>query len=471
MAFEYELVYNNERFYTCLVLLFSIILTSVIITYTLFRVRSKEQRAGSLFLNVIILVYQTSQFLVVVSPPRELYFFVSLQCIGFCILGPAFYLYCRTLLKMGAISLPETIALYSVSCLGILTVLTNGFHEMFFRIYDMFYIDYGIMYFMALISNSLWAMAGSSLLMKYRVTHEEYNIQQRFLYPICLLAVIGAGVFDGINPELFSYGLTPSSLSIIQILFLFSNRLLGLSGNLFIGKSNILDCINESVIMTDTEGNIIFYNDTQLNRQIGMENGADIQEILDKLTHKYEYSDGLDTLYDYLNLYKTQHNTHKDTAAGTIPNSICGEITIESSGKRWYFYTVQPITKGKIHVAGVLYVFRDVTEDKVLINHLNDRNSKLADTYEKMKKYSAIIRQLSVERERNKILKKISRDIEESVLKIISLLNEIEAMDDKDARSVEISLHKSIAIARNGIAGIRKSISAISEPIMQEGEK
>lgn len=468
MMFEYELVYNSERFYTSLVLLFVIILTSVVTTYTLFRVRNREQRISTLCLNMIVLVYQTSQFLVVVSPPKELDLFISIQCIGFCMLGPAFYLYSRTLLEMEPISLWETVTLYSLSCIGILMVLTNSFHGLFYSIYNVFYINYGILYFIALIFNSLWAMAGCTLLMKYWVIPEKYNIWQRFLYPVCLLIVIGAGVFDGINPELFSYDVTPASISIVQMLFLFSNRLSGLSGNLFVGKSNILDCINESVIMTDIEGNIIFYNDTPINRQIDMENGADIQKVLNRLANIYINSDGFDTLYEYINLYKLQNHALNGPLYKTIQKSCYGEISIGNTEKNWYSYTLQPIKKGAIHVAGILYVFRDITEDKELINHLNDRSSELAAACDKMKKYSAMIRQLSVEKERNKILQKISKDIEESILKIISLLNGIEAIDDIDAQNIKISLHKSIEISRNGIAGIRKSISAISEPISRK---
>lgn len=470
MMYEYELVYNSERFYTIFALLFAIILTSIIATYALFRVRSKEQRIGALFLNVIVLIYQTSQFLVVVSPPKELNLFVSIQCIAFCLLGPAFYLYNRTLLKMKPIGSMKTIILYSLSCIEILLVSTNSFHGLFYSIYNVFYVNYETIYFLALIFNSLCAMAGYILLMKYSIIPEENNILQRILYPICLITVIGAGIFDGISPELFPYDITPSSISIIQILFLFSNRLSGLSGNLSISRSNILDCIKESVIMTDMEGNIIFYNDTPLNRQISMENGADIRTVLNQMSNINKISDGWDTLYEYVNLYTAKNIAHNHASDSTPINSPCGEITMDAE-KSWYSYTIQPIKKGKLHVAGVLYVFRDITKDKELINHLNRRNSELAATYDKMKKYSARIRQLSVEKERNKILKKINRDIEGSVIKIISLLKDIETIDDIDAQEIKMRLHKSIEIARNGITGIRRSIHAISDPRMREGEE
>nr|HPL52962.1 hypothetical protein [Bacillota bacterium] len=78
---------------------------------------------------------------------------------------------------------------------------------------------------------------------------------------------------------------------------------------------------------------------------------------------------------------------------------------------------------------------------------------------------------LSVEKERNKILKRISRDIEDSVLKIISLLEDVEIIDDIDTQEMKMRLHKPIEIARNGITGIRRSIHAISDPRMRKGEE
>ena len=470
MMYEYVLVYNSERFYTIFTLLFVIILTSIIATYTLFRVRSKEQRIGALFLNAIVLIYQTSQFLVVVSPPKELNLFVSIQCIAFCLLGPAFYLYNCTLLKIKPAGSLKTIILYSLSCIGILLVLTNRFHGLFYSIYNVFYVKYETIYFWALLFNSLCAMAGYMLLLKYGMIPEGNNILQRIIYPICLIAVIIAGVFDGIRPGLFAYDITPSSISIIQILFFFSNRLSGLSGNLSISRSNILDCIKESVIMTDMEGNIIFYNDTPFNKQIGTENGADIRKVLNQLNNVNKISDGWDNLYEYVNLYTAKNNAHNHASYSTPINSSCGEITMDAEKSR-YSYTIQPIKKGRFHVAGILYVFRDVTKDKELINHLSRRNSELAATYDKMKKYSARIRQLSVEKERNKILKRISRDIEDSVLKIISLLEDVEIIDDIDTQEMKMRLHKPIEIARNGITGIRRSIHAISDPRMRKGEE
>lgn len=471
MMFEYELVYNSERFYTILILLLAIIFTSIISTYAQFRVRNREQRIGALLLNAIVLIYQMGQFLAVISPPRELAFFVSLQCIGFCMLGPAFYIYICTLLKTKPIGLLKTAAISSLCCAGIVLVLTNSFHGMFYTIYNIFYIRYGVLYILILILNSLYALSGCILLIKYMAAQKKHNPGTKSLIPASLLMVVGACVFDGINPDFLSYDIAPSCISIIQLLFLYSNRLSGLSGNLPIGRSNILDCINESVLMTDVEGNVIYHNDTPFNRQISMENGVDIQCVLTQLINMYKNPDGLNTLNEQTNLYKVYGNANKDSSDNIVPGISLGEFSLVDTITSYYSYSIQPIRKGALHVAGTLYIFRDITEDKRLLNHLDARNSELAATYERLKKYSVMVKQLSVEKERNRILKKVSRDVEEAVLQIITLLEGIKPIDDSTARKTMHNVQESIKVARSGIAGIRKSVSTISASLMQEGEK
>ncbi|MDO9533859.1 MAG: hypothetical protein Q7J85_00680 [Bacillota bacterium] len=93
MLFEHELVYNFEKFNMITVLLTAIILTSVLVAYTLCANLSKEEKNSLLFLHGLVLAIQTGHFLAIVSPPREFVFFIKLQYVSICLLGPAFYLY------------------------------------------------------------------------------------------------------------------------------------------------------------------------------------------------------------------------------------------------------------------------------------------------------------------------------------------------------------------------------------------
>lgn len=454
--FDYELVYNSERFYTVLILLSAIILTSIIATYAQFRVRNREQRIEALLLNAIILIYQAGQFLAVVSPPKELAFFVSLQCIGFCLLGPAFYIYINALFKPHPPGFSRTLAVFSLSFAGIALVLTNSFHERFYTIYNIFYIRYGLFYIWVLILNFIYALSGCVLLLKNISHKEKHRLRRNALFPASLLIAAGAAIFDVVNPDMLSYDITPSSIAFIQLMFFFSNRLSGLSGNLPTGRRNILDCINESVIMTDMGGNVIYHNNTTFNRYINMENGVDIQFVLNQLTGMYASPEGLNSLREHITLSKTQDKDTTDT--------YYGEILLCNTEASYYSYSIRPIRKGTFHTAGILYIFRDVTEDKKLVNYLDARSKELAAVYDRTKKYSLMVKQLSVEKERDKILGKVSNDVEKAVLQIIALLEELGPVDDSNVL-------ESIKVARSGIAGIRKSISTISASLIQEGEK
>lgn len=455
MMYEYNLIYNSSRFYTVFTLLFVIILTSIIITYTLFRVRRKEQRVGALFLNAVILLYQTSLFLVVVSPPKELKVFVIAECIAFCILGPAFYYYNCSLLGKVSINTSKALLFLFPSLIGVVSVLTNSYHFMFYSINNTFFIKYGFFYFLTLIFNLLYALGGYVLILKRFKSKKSFYFQ-RFLYPLCIVIIIGGGIIDGIRPGNLIYDITPISLTFFQILFLFLNRFLGLSGNLDIGRSSILNNIKESVIMTDMEGKIIFFNDTSFNKETGMKYGVPLAVVLSKAENVQRISRGGDILFHHIDYYK--NNSSLDM------KSFLGEI-ITDDGKGCYSYTIKPIGKGRLHGAGALYLFRDITKDKELIKSLDDRNKALITSYDKIKKYSARIGELSAEKERTYILESISKSIEKSILDIILLLKIFNNKELITEKKIEKNMMVSLEIAREGIKEIRKAIYEISNPI------
>lgn len=89
--FEHWLVYTFEKLYLMAALLAAIILTTVLTAYTYSANLYKRRKYSLLALLTVVLVLQTAQFLAVVSPPREITFFVQVQLMSLCLLGPVFF--------------------------------------------------------------------------------------------------------------------------------------------------------------------------------------------------------------------------------------------------------------------------------------------------------------------------------------------------------------------------------------------
>jgi len=134
---------------------------------------------------------------------------------------------------------------------------------------------------------------------------------------------------------------------------------------------------------------------------------------------------------------------------------------LQSSNEKYYSYCVYPLKSGKKYITGKLFVFRNITKYKLLINCLNEKNKELTVKNNMLQRHNDIIKQLVQEKERNRITTKLSNTAGNSISQIIKMLERDCIINEDDISVIKEEINKSIYCARNGIKIIRKSVSSL----------
>jgi hypothetical protein len=450
MLFDHALVYNYEKFGLMAVLLAAIILTAVTAAHTFCANLPRMRRGSLLALHGVVLILQTSQFLAVAAPPKELAFHVSAQCIALLMLGPAFYIYVYILTCRKFMSPPHLVALFLIPAAGILLVLTNHLHQLFFTFYHVFYVRFSPAFFYVSAYNYLCAAAALRLMFRQaRQARQNGGAGVRLIAAAAaaLLMLLTVDLFEWVNPLFFPYDLTPAALAPAQIVFLLAGSFISRYHSLLTARVNVLDSLNESIIMTDWNKNVEYFNHTPLNELFRLQEGISIDDLSKKQS--------LTTAFDFRDTVSAGEFTYGKLNHGGAFENI-----------QTFSYLAQPLYKGKKqnNPVGVLYSFRDISAYKTLIASLDAKNYELTLALEKLKKHMLVITRLAKETEREKILRQMRETVGSNISKIVDNLVAVILIAEKEgARPAVIKekIEESIQYARTGIHTIRESVSTL----------
>jgi len=444
MLYDHALVYNYEKFYLMFVLLAAIILTVILATHAFCVNLPRRNKNSLLALHGVVLLLQTSQFLAVVAPPKELTFHVSGQGIALLMLGPAFYIHVHVLICRKFLKPLQAALLLAIPVTGALLVLTNSWHNLFFTFHDAFYVRFSAAFFYFSAYNYLCAFTAILLLyMRYKKKRENGGADLRWVAAAtgAVLLILAIDLFEFRNPAFFPYDLTPATIALAQIIF----RLAGVSPSryksLLTARINVLDSLNESIIMTDRNNKILYLNQTPLNKMLCLKIGA-----------------GIDVL-NQDQLIEPTLDFRETVSEGEF---MCGG----PEDKKVFSYAVTPLHKGQRQKSpvGKLYTFREITVYKTLISSLDAKNMELAAALERLRKHMRVVKQLAEERERNKIMQYVISTVGNCISGIINTLAAADFLKGrKEANRVVIKdkIEKSIRFARDGINKTRESVSTL----------
>jgi signal transduction histidine kinase len=440
--FEHSLVYTFEKLYLMAALLAAIILTTALAACTYSANLPGRRKSSLLALLTVALVLQTAQFLAVVSPPREAPFFVQVQLMSLCLLGPGFFYLSAAVLNNRFASPRTLIPFFLPPAAGLLLIPSNGLHNLFFTVHSDFHVEYLTLSHFISASNYLCAAAALVLLVLHRRRNGGPVLGRMAAAAAGAVSfVLAVDVFEFFNPRFFLYDLTPASLGVAQLLFLCGILRLKEFRSLLSTRIKVLDSLNETVVVTDPDNNIVYFNETPLSEQLGIEIGA------------------------------------KMGAVREWP-SPSGELTLNCSSTRHFFYYIHPLGREKDDPTGKLYSFRDVTEYKTLIARLDEKNKELLSALAELQKQTSLIKQLTEETERNRILKQVNSTVGHYIHQIIRNLEtarsstgtQDEEIGEEIDEGIKERIQDSIRCARTGIEKIRESVSLLAGPRETEEE-
>ncbi len=426
--------------------------TSIIIIYIFSHIENKRSKVLMIILNIIILIYQTSYFLFIVSTPGEINLLSVINSICYFLLGPIFFIFIYTVLKERLIGIYGFSGLFILPVIATIMMVLTDFHQFFYSIQDIFYVDYNQMYKIVTVFNYLCLISGSILFIRYLNKNNERVFKYISYYITGLVVIISVNFYDVFSGIKYTrYMLTPICILFLQINILLIAKAVGNFKITYNYEKKILDSIDESLIITDSGGNILYCNKSMLNKMIGTGQARSIDTVLNYLK-KY-----VNTINDIRDIYSEQEN-------------VSGEFMLNFYEKQYYYYSVYPLKAADNFIAGKIYAFRNISKYKSLINTLDKKNKELAEKYETLKRHNNIIRQLIQENERNKIIAEVSNTVGDYLIKIKNILDRICINADTEQKVVKARLREAIRLARSGIKSIRSSVSTLKELEKSEGE-
>ena len=450
MLFDHALVYNYEKFYLMAVLLAAIILAAVIAAHTFCANLTRMRKSSLLALYGLVLILQAAQFLAVVAPPKELAFYVGAQCIALLMLGPVFYIHVHILVHRKFLSPLQLVVLFLIPMTGILLVLSNSFHHLFFTFHNIFYVRLSTAFFYFSAYNYLCAAAALRLLfLQSRQNMQNGGAGMRLIAAAAaaLLMLLMVDLFELMNPLFFPYDLTPAALAPAQIVFLLAGAFTNRYNSLLTARINVLDSLTEAIILTDWNKNIEYFNRTPLNELFRLRDGISLDDLCEEQSPA--------PVFDF-----------RDTvSAGEFMYSKLNHGG-EFKEIQTFSYAMQPLYKGKKqkNPVGALYSFRDISEYKTLIARLDAKNFELTTALEKLKKHMRVITQLAEETEREKIMRHMHETVGSYISKIINTLVVVKSFAETEAAGsavIKEKIAESIQYARTGINAIRESVSTL----------
>lgn len=451
LLYAHSIIYDFEKFYTIMVLLSVIMFNSIITVYIICHIKDKKNRVILTILNLIILVYQTSHFLFIVSTPRELNLLIIINNSCYCLLGPFFFIYLSEGIRKQFMSGYEYMKIFIVPFIAIIILLTNNFHQLFFSTINTFYINYNLIFKVITVFNNICLIYGSILLIRYLCRNNDKQFKFILFYITGLFFMISVNIYDAFSPAKFSnYLLTPVCIIIVQLMFLMTARTAGKFKITFNFEKKILDSIDESLIITDISNNILYYNNSHFNEMVEAGISRSIHRVLNNINKN------------------TGSETNIEKLADTL-ETTGGEFRLNYPERKYYSYRVYPLKSGNNYVAGKIYTFKNISRYKSLINILNRKNKELTEKYNMLKRHNDIIRQLIQEKERQRIISRVSNTVGDYLLRIIKLLNKDFINTTNDFKDIKEKLRVSIELARSGIRNIRGSVSTLKELEKAEG--
>ncbi|HEX2945663.1 MAG TPA: histidine kinase N-terminal 7TM domain-containing protein [Clostridia bacterium] len=138
-----------------------------------------------------------------------------------------------------------------------------------------------------------------------------------------------------------------------------------------------------------------------------------------------------------------------------------GELEFEDPLNRNYSISIRPIFINNNEFIGRLVLFYDITELRRAINALNESICDLKSANDRLRDYSVMVGELTVERERNRIAHDIHDTFGRSMTILNTVLKSCIISCDKDVAATREKLASAVAITKEGLNEVRRTVSGI----------
>lgn len=410
----------------CILYLF--IITCLIFSMALLVYRGRNTRYNNLFLGcqISIFVWCVSQMLLLLDHNvTEKWIAFTMGNLGICFLGSFWVLFALNYGKEYKNKLLYGI-LFSFSSILYLLALTNSWHHLFYRVFELDFVDRGPIFYINMVYQYLCTLTGMLILFFNKEVGQHRKHAKMILVVSALVPAVMNVIYIA-QGFIYRYDLTPFGFGVSIILVLFATmryRFMDINISAF---DAIIHGLKDGVLIFDKEklifSNEAFWNLTQIDKE------SISRDYLENYINKFAISQS------DLILYKEEEDQY-----------LSVEI-YEQKRKRGDYAIKTNQTSPKSRYA--IYMIKDVSQYYQLV----EKNKELAISKE----------QFALAAERARIAQKVHDTTGHTLVMIQSLLKLSRMGSGENQIQAEEYLTQAQELTREGLKELRESINEMTK--------
>lgn len=333
-----------------------------------------------------------------------------------------------------------------------LLLLTNGYHRLFFTVFDNNDLAFGPVFWLHTAVSYAYCLAGIVLVVKYSLKQYEIIKKQSVMIVTAVLIPFFTNVLlltDYVNP---GFDITPVSLSASLLLFLAAALKYRFLSIIPIALRNVFDSMRDAAVVVDSFNRIMGFNkafEDEFHKYAEIKKDGDINCFVDSLKKSARKDDETKKILESIQSVAEEKTT--------------GELNVLEPEDKCYLVGVQPITDGRSCILGRIITFSDISAYKELLHELNEKNFELSVMNQELKDYARAVEELAVIKERNRF----AMDMHDSIGHTLTLLLKLHeacqiSCRNNDGEKTEELLAEAVKVTREGLSELKRSVLGLS---------
>ncbi len=416
----FDIVWVYDIFILEICHIFSIIFSLVFLTYIYLNARKSILLYHYLILHGILLVWLIAKVFKTIAPTADIkWVFIVIQYFAVCFLGSVFLMFAYLYAKGKTFSPVKIILINTPPTFFFLVVITNAKHQLFYSTYDFLGDTFGPLFYAYMICTYLYLIAGIYLCATcFKKQFSKKKIQARlFIVGIMFPLFVNVLYVSGITEPRFD--ITPVTTNISLLFFAYAIYKYQFLDIVPGGILLYLDRLKEGIMVVNVQGDILYSNNALETIMNSDKYGNEFKTVTDVDSRIEEMSGQSGVIHTLIN----------ERNKGVIKRK---EIFFSGPSEKYFALYMKLLTDKKISKTKYLFVFSDITIYKDLISSLEEKNTQLKRTNDRIIKYKQDLKRLALVEERNRIAGEIHDVLGHSLTLILNILESSYILLDTD---------------------------------------
>lgn len=439
-----------------LLLFLTVFISAFFIRFILSRAKKNPMLYSFVFLHALIIVWSAGLILEELSIHREVWLrwgSLYISYIGICFFSFGWLLFCGYFTKCGFTLKRVYIILLSIpSFIFYFLLITNRYHQLFYILPEDSRRELGPAYWILVAVSYLYISTGFILLFRHALKSKGLvKIQTLLIFSSCIV-MFALNILRIVYQ--FSIETTPITVSMAtSIIFTYASVKYRLFNIVPMSIMTFIESMEQGILIVDSGSMIVGYNKTLTDiftdHRLICENES-VGPFMNYLRSISIAGGGLDKIMNAL-----------ESEAYKVVNS---HLEINDPKRRYYNVKIQPVTGNRGKLLGKIISFDDATELHFLNEELMGKNAvlqvmndNLNEANEVLLDHALSIEELSITRERNRILNEMHDSIGQTYTVILSLITLCKAAIGNTLKAEKV-LNDMSQVTRDGLNEIRASI-------------